>query len=381
MKRFKVLFFLGIISIGSLYSQPLYDQNWNTTTLYFEDNFNPPRSSWSTDHWMDKYNDNKWKAHLAGDVTHGTTERQVYQKEYAIFSSSDSTIRLRAENAGQLLDTSEYDIPLNGIKHPDHGPIYYRSGALCIGQSTKEKTKYGYFEIKCKLPVNCGAFPAFWLFDSSNNNYREIDVFEYSWYITEKGGNRGSSRYFEGQVYYYNGPEPLNRLSYTYGQYGYHIPTSVSDLTNWHKFGMEWSPKQVKWYFDDVLINSYVGDSVPSMSMNVIVNNAVDNYATPPGGVPMTIGFPEEMIIDYVKIYKLKCDSCSTNGIIYTQNDLTTFNYKVYKNITIGGSGNTINIPINSKVAFRATDGITINGVFNLPVGSTLDLITHACPN
>jgi hypothetical protein len=95
----------------------------------------------------------------------------------------------------------------------------------------------------------------------------------------------------------------------------------------------------------------------------------------------MTSGFPEEMTIDYVKIYKLKSGGCTTNKTIYSQNDLATFNYKVYKNITIGGSGNTINIPTNSKVVFRATDGITINGTFYLPVGSTLDLITHACPN
>ncbi len=381
MKRFKILFLLGIISIGSLNSQPLYDQNWNTTTLYFEDNFNPPRSSWSFDHWMDYPYYNKWKAHLAGDVTHSSSERQVYQKEYAIFNSSDSTMRLRAEYAGELLDTSEYNIPLNGTKHPDHRPIFYRSGALCIGQSNKETTRYGYFEIKCKLPVNCGAFPAFWLFDSTDNNYREIDVFEYSWHITENGGVYGSPRYFEGQIYYYNGQKPSeNPSDYMYGQYGYHIPTSTLDLTNWHKYGMEWSPKTVKWYFDDNLIGCFIGDSVPSMNMKVIVNNAVDSYATP-AGVPMTSGFPEEMTIDYVKIYKLKSGGCTTNKTIYSQNDLATFNYKVYKNITIGGSGNTINIPTNSKVVFRATDGITINGTFYLPVGSTLDLITHACPN
>ena len=143
---------------------------------------------------------------------------------------------------------------------------------------------------------------------------------------------------------------------------------------------MEWSPKIVKWYFDDNLIASFMGDSVPSMSMKVIVNNAVDNYATL-GGVPMTSGFPEEMTIDYVKIYKLKSSECSIPKTISTQNDLTNFNYKVYKSIIIGGSGNTINIPTNSKVVFRATDGITINGTFNVPIGSTLDLITHACPN
>lgn len=379
MKRFKILILFWVLSVGGLYSQPLYDQNWNTTTLHFSDNFNPPRSNWSFNHWMDSLQDNKWKAHLNGDVTHGTSERQVYQKENAIFNSSDSTMRLRAEYAGELLDTSEYDIPLNGVKYPNHGPIYYRSGAITIGQSQKEDTKYGYFEIRCKLPVNCGAFPAFWLVDCSNYNYREIDVFEYSMWITEKGGVYGSPRYFEGQIYYYNGSKPSNTPDYTYGQFGYHIPTSVPDLTNWHKYGMEWSPKIVKWYFDDNLIASFMGDSVPSMSMKVIVNNAVDNNATL-GGVPMTSGFPEEMTIDYVKIYKLKSGGCGVNKTIESQDIFNSFDFKIYKTITIGGTGNTINIPTNSKVVFRAIDGITINGTFNLPVGSNLVLITHACP-
>ncbi|MBP7508923.1 MAG: hypothetical protein KA807_13990, partial [Prolixibacteraceae bacterium] len=84
MKRFKILILFWVLSVGGLYSQPLYDQNWNTTTLHFSDNFNPPRSNWSFNHWMDSLQDNKWKAHLNGDVTHGTSERQVYQKENAI---------------------------------------------------------------------------------------------------------------------------------------------------------------------------------------------------------------------------------------------------------------------------------------------------------
>jgi len=376
MNKWNLLVTWGFLISIQLNAQPSIDQNWNTTP-HFIDNFTPPRSNWENVNWMDVPNDNKWKAHLSGTVTHGTFERQVYQKENAIFNS-DGTIRLRAEYAGGLIDTSAYSVPQGMTKNPNDGPLYYKSGALCVGLTGFQKFLYGYFEIKCKLPVNRGAFPAFWLWDSSAGNYREIDIFEYSWPITERIGNFGSSRYFEGQIYYYNGARPSDDADLTYGRHGYAIPSSNTDLTNWHTYGMEWSPRRVLFYFDNNLVGSYIGDSIPSLSMNLVVNNAVDNYATP-NGVPLTTGYPNEMIIDYVKVNKLKC-ACSTNAAVQNNTQLSSFDYKVYNTITIGGYGNDINIPSNSCVSFRATNTITINGNFTLPLGSSLNLITHACP-
>jgi beta-glucanase (GH16 family) len=332
---------------------------------------------------MDYPNDNKWKAHLTGLVTHGSNEHQVYQKENAIFNA-DGTMRLKAEYAGELIDTSEYTVPLGITKNPDHGPLYYRSGAICVGL---QKFLYGYFEIKCKLPVNRGAFPAFWLWGQDSTypyNYREIDVFEYSRGITmheQNPGPVGSPRYHEGQIYYYNGTKPSNPDSYTYGRYYHYLPANVPDITNWHTYGVEWSPGLVKWYFDNQLIGSFKGSTVPSGSMNLVLNNAVDNWAIV-GGVPISNGFPNEMVIDYVKVYKLNCssNSCSTDKSIQNNSQLANFAYRVYRTITIGGYGYDIDMPPNSNTVFRATNGITINGNFDLPLGSSLELITHACP-
>jgi len=377
-----ILLWLFLISI-QLCAQPSIDKNWNTTPKFF-DNFNPPRSAWNTTNWMDSLNDNKWKAHLSGTVT-GESNRQVYQKENAIFSATDSTMRLRAEYAGGLLDTSDYTIPSIGMtKDPSAGPLYYKSGAICVGKQGMQTFLYGYFEIRCKLPVNQGAFPSFWLWRKSVQNsvvnYREIDIFEYAWPITSHIGNFGTPRYFEGQIYYYNGTEPANASSYTYGRYGHTILASDPDLTNWHTYGMEWSPRHVKWYFDNKLTGSYVGDSMPSLDMNLIINYAVDGWATPgPSFLPLTADFPNEMTIDYVKVSKLKC-ACSANAVIQNNTQLTAFDYKVYNNITIGGYGNDINIPANSENVFRADNTITINGNFSLPLGSSLELITHPCP-
>lgn len=367
MNKYIVLsLWIFLLSIH-LNAQPSVDNNWDTTPFFF-DNFNPTRSPWDIN-WMDNPNLNYWKAHLAGCVTHGPYERMVYQKENAIFNSADSTMRLKAEYAGKLLDTSDYTVPMGMTKNASDGPLYYKSGAICVGKTGMQTFLYGYFEIRCKLPVNLGAFPAFWMWNKSGSNYREIDIFEYSW------SYGGSPRYFEGQIYYYNGVKPPNNK---YGGHGYTIPSTDPDLTNWHTYGVEWSPKRVMWYCDNKLIGSYVGDSMPSLSMNLLINNAVDSYADSVN-FPRKAGFPNSMIIDYLKVSKLKC-ACSTNAIIQNNTQLTAFNYKVYNNITIGGYGSDINIPANSKTVFRATNAITINGNFDLPLGSSLELITQQCP-
>jgi hypothetical protein len=373
-KHFILFLWVLLISI-QLNAQPSYDQNWNTTTLEFFDNFNPPRSAWNQTNWIDSTLDNKWKAHLAGTVTHGDRELQVYQPEYTIFNSSDSTMKLKAVYAGGMINIYSYSIANNMKRRLTDDTLYYYSGALSA-ISTSDKFKYGYFETRCKLPVNRGAFPAFWLwtYDTAIKNYREIDIFEYSWTFG------GSPRCYEGQIYYYNGPSPSNPLNFRYGNFHYVYSSNEPDLTNWHKFGMEWSPKRVAWYFDDKQVGCYIGDSTPSLPMTILVNNAVDTWAYDINKNPISTGFPDSMIIDYVKVYKLK-KACSTSQTIQNNSQFASFNYKVYNTITIGGYGYDITIPSNSRTVFRATNNITINGNFSLPLGSTLELITQPCPD
>lgn len=368
MKRLTFLLMILLIGLVSE-AQPSIDKNWKTDTLYFEDFFSYQLSPWSNNNWTDSPNFGNWKSYLGTSVTNGSTERQVYRRENAIQDLGNGTMKLHAENAGQLIDTSEYDVPDDITKDPSATPIYYYSGAI----TTIPFHKYGYFEIRCKLPVNRGAFPAFWLWNDTGI-YQEIDIFEYSWFIsTNGGGTLGNSRYFEGRIYY-----GTSNNHPSYGLFGYQIPEQNPDLTNWHTYGLEWSPGRVLWYFDNKLVNSYTGDKVPNIDMYLMVNNAVSNDADSMG-FPRRAGFPNDMIITHVKVNKLDCD-CPADIPITNQTQFNTFDYKVYKTITIGGSGNNISIPSNSNVTFRATDAITISSDFSLPLGSSLNLITHPCP-
>lgn len=346
-------------------AQPSIDGNWLITPI-LSDDFNTLNSSWDSD-W-EEMPDSNWHAAIASGATHGNGERMVYRKANAIFDASGQNMKLKAEYAGGKIPNNSYEVPgfcSSWCYHPEDTTLYYYSGAV----TSVDTVTYGYFEIQCKLPVNRGAFPAFWLWGNSANNYREIDVFEYSWEITRRGEYEGTPRYFEAGVYY---GSPNNH----YGVSGYTVPYNIPDLTEWHTYGMEWSPKRILWYFDNKLIGSFFSDYVPSRSMFLMANNSVNSWVDQTN---MSENFPNEMLINYIKVYKLDCN-CQYPAVIQYQTQFNSFDYKVYNSITIGGYGYSISALPNSKVAFRATNSITINGDFTLPLGSSLELITHACP-
>ncbi|MEI6851483.1 MAG: glycoside hydrolase family 16 protein [Bacteroidota bacterium] len=352
-------------------AQVSIDKNWNTTP-YFIDNFTPPRSNWDS-RWFDYPNDTKWMAHLITGVTHSNDEHQVYQRLNSIFNASDSTMRLRADYTSGPMQCYNYEIPSGYSCDTSVHQLYYYSGAITI----LDTLKYGYFETRCKLPTKRGAFPAFWLYDYSDGEYREIDIFEYSWSLFGKYNCYDSSRIFNGGLYYHHAVD----LGVHYGDHGYIIPANEPGLENWHKFAAEWTPKRVVWYFDNKPIGEYCGDSMPNRRMYVMLNYALDNYIMhndPP--TPIQSGFPDDMTIDYVRINKLKCN-CNNDTVIQNNTQLAAFHYSVKKTITIGGYGYSINLSSTDKDVFRATDGITINGDFEVPLGAELELIIHPCPN
>jgi hypothetical protein len=365
--KYWIILLLGLF-FHQVYAQPSVDPNWNTTNEFYED-FQADKT-WNTN-WVDQFN--RWKAYVPYSVLHGINEIQVYRRESIFRNPYQNDLILRAEYAGGQIDPI---ITVPGItENPLDTFNFYHSGAIF---TTRENFLYGYFEIRCKLPVNRGAFPAFWLWNKTGGNYREIDVFEYTWHLTTKINDLGNPRYFEGQIYYYNGVKPALETDYKYGNFAYIVPGSEPDLSGWHTYGLEWSPSLVRWYFDNQLIASYKGDSIPDQAMMMIVNHAIDSYSTP-DSIPITYGFPSEMTIDYVKVNKLKCD-CNNTASILNNTQLSSFNYQVYREITIGDNSSPITVPANSHLIFRATNEIEIAGEFTLPLGSSLEMLTHLCP-
>lgn len=371
-KLIKYLFLVGVLSYFAtkkVKAQMIsFDKNWNTTPLFF-DNFNPPRSNWDAN-WFDYPLNFDWRAHITDGITHGPAEHQVYRRENAIIDASDSTLKLRAEYAGGRILADTLTPPPGYPIDSAHTSLYYYSGAV----TTLDTFRYGYFESRMKLPANRGAFPAFWLFNVVNNDYQEIDIFEVSY-----AQHPWSTRNFFGGIfanYNYAQGDILTR----YTAHDYTIPVSEPDITNWHTYGLEWSPKRCVWYFDGQVIGEVMNDSVPLHPMYLMINYALDNWVMLDSITPIQTGFPNDMVIDYVSINKLKCN-CTSNASVLINKQLTNYVYEVKKSLTIDGNGTTINFPSGTSGVFRATDYLYIESDFEVPLGSALELTTHACPN
>lgn len=367
--------FIMIFNIPSL-AQISGDNNWNTTP-YFIDEFNTTGRSWQTN--FTDYPLLKWRANsVECGVTHGPYEHQVYQKENCVFNYVDGTIELVSEYKGGPMQCADYIIPPGYSCNPNDTSLYYFSGEIDALRAVPDFL-YGYFEMQCKLPVHRGAFPAFWLW-GGNGCYEEIDIFEYSWGITDPVKHPespfwGNSQMFTSGLYF---AETAYDPRDSYARERYVIPDTDPDLTSWNTFSCEWSPGRVVWYFNGVVVNEVSGDFVPYRPMCLKSNYAIDNWIRE-GGVLLTTGFPYKLEINYIKVHKLKCD-CDENSVINDNSALSTYNYEVKQSVSIGSSGNNIIVPTSTEIVFRATDYIEITQNFELPVGSEMELITHPCP-
>lgn len=160
----------------------------------------------------------------------------------------------------------------------------------------KFEQKFGRIEARIKLPTGKGIWPAFWMLgsDIDTNSWPqcgEIDIMEYL------------------------GNSPTKVLGTLHGP-GYSGAESISksySLTNdrfdndFHIFGIEWDNNYINFYVDDVLYNQLKPEDVPgdwvfNNSFFMILNMAVGGNL--PGSPNQDTVFPQEMLVDYVRIYQ-----------------------------------------------------------------------------
>jgi hypothetical protein len=358
------------------------DKNWDTTPYYI-DNFSINGRSWNSG-FIDIPLSN-WRAYSRDSgVSHGSSEHQVYQKQNCVFDDINQNINLVAQFVSPTpMICSDFDIPPDYPCPSSDFTLYYISGeidALDYFHPGVQNFLYGYFEIKCKLPVHLGAFPAFWLY-GGRDHYEEIDIFEYSWHITRPDLHSESPGYGSPNIFttglYFNDVAPTQ---IEYARNFPIIPSTEPNLSEWNTFACEWSPGRVIWYFNGKEINQFFGDKVPYRPMTLKANYALDNYILDNDEVPITTDLLDEMVIDYIKVNKLKCN-CSDDAIIENNTQLNSFTYEAKNSVTICSSSNNISLPNSTKNVFRAVDHIEITKNFEVPLGAEMELITHDCPN
>ncbi|MFK8079763.1 MAG: family 16 glycosylhydrolase [Granulosicoccus sp.] len=160
----------------------------------------------------------------------------------------------------------------------------YLSGAMTTHK--KFKMKYGYVEIRARLPKGKGLWPAFWLLHESNDKRKpEIDVMEML----------GDNTRVVYQTYHYYDNSTLRSTP------SFKAP-GPDYSREFHTFGMLWEKGSITWYVDGTKTNRYKNSKVSDESMYLLMNLALGGSWA--GNPDSSTQFPAKFEIDYVRAYQ-----------------------------------------------------------------------------
>jgi len=153
--------------------------------------------------------------------------------------------------------------------------------------------KYGYAEIRTRIPSGDGFWPAFWMIPSDGSWPPEIDVMEW----------QGGTPHRDYMTVHFSDPQSSNdSLQATYDG-----PDFSQD---YHIFAIDWQPGVLIWYVDNVerfrVTAAQIearGGKLPDTPMYIIANLAIGGWISPPN--PRTPS-PASMFIDYVRVWNRK---------------------------------------------------------------------------
>ncbi len=225
-------------------------------------------------------------------------------------------MNLSDESNNKVMNVSDSELKLNAIKNDEKSEFPYTT---CYSVTTFDRMhfKYGFLEMRAKVPYKHGSWPSFWMKSRPGDLYKignrdffaEVDIFEIF-----------SSR---------NKTVPNIHKWYTDGKHtqaGCKSPWVFENCENisneYHNYGFLWTEKEMTFYVDRIkyysfdLTKSY--DDDPDMKsfhdpMFIIINNHLFTplSAWKPEGatVDENSEFPMEYWIDWIRLYQ-NDDSC-----------------------------------------------------------------------
>jgi beta-glucanase (GH16 family) len=239
---------------------------------------------------------------------------------------------------------------------------------------------YGRYEIRCRLPIGTGFWPAFWTFGGGNPiDWNEIDVFEIY-------GN-DIDRFTCNLHHNWLGNDQSNC---GYGQ-------DVTDFSQWNTIRCDFEFDRVSWYVNDVLIRSVprfqtitlqpldcsaplpggnivTNKAYPTGRMNIIFNMAVQSGSNSP--ISSTT-FPGVFEIDYIRHCR-KVDCCtdlsvSSNEGLNLLADNAAYNFLCGENVSISGEvqlepGRTLHVKAGNSISLKPNLHITSQSYFQAEI-------------
>jgi hypothetical protein len=148
--------------------------------------------------------------------------------------------------------------------------------------------KYGYFELRARLPGKSGGLPAFWLWPKEPVAHElaeeEIDIFE------NGGPNWLLLNAYAGP----NHPKKWGESTRV------HFP-NVDFTKEFHTFAVDWTPDGITWLVDDQIVNQ--SEYSPRSPMFILMDGQVAEGAW---HHIVPIDLPQDMEIEYVRAYRHK---------------------------------------------------------------------------
>lgn len=217
--------------------------------------------------WNDEFSDvtqlnNKWEFEVGGHGW-GNGELQYYCPGGYYVTTGQHT----ASVSGGTLKITAYK--LYAAPYPGENECHYISTRM----NSRQGWTHGYIEMRAKLPLKLGAWSAFWMLLKDGPSYvmnqpvpgAEIDIMEHvpaddphaiyfsahSYNATAAATHNGGRN--SGYV------DPVSGRKYSYCQAG-----SVTDASEWHCYGMEWTHNYIKGFIDGVQY-FYVPNPTPNV--------------------------------------------------------------------------------------------------------------------
>ena len=257
---------------------------------------------WSDEFDGDKLDKSKWT------YIWWETERKGGYWHEDMVEVKDGNLVISADYFDEPLGNYHYDKWKDQINFKEYKPGWY-TGA--ISSINIYEQKYGYFEVRCKLPVAQGLWSAFWMMndkvedvDGSGQDGTEVDIFE-SFYYKDHWWGAGDA--------------VISGIHYD----GYGSDSKGDSVGKWlvennpykefNTYGLEWNENEYIFYINGVETGRLSTGGVSKnpeyliLSCEVAGENGVawaDRHGT--GKIDIKDGESADFIVDYVRVYQYK---------------------------------------------------------------------------
>jgi beta-glucanase (GH16 family) len=218
--------------------------------------------------------------------------------------------------------------------------------------------RHGRWEVRADLPTSRGMWPAIWLLpDTSQYNWPsqgEIDIME----------NRGTQPNLTSSAYHYGTNPPyfhdFRFAEQTTARFG----EPVNYHTGFHTYAAEWDATKVRFFVDDVhhwtIYNSEIDGYLASQTapMRTMLNTAVGGQFLGEAQPDATTVWPQQFLIDYVRIYERNDDPLPFRNGDFEASDGSLAHWSVF-----GNRVNTNNVAVHDEAA-RGEASLKLFGQF-----------------